>query len=229
VRSLQFGVLGLGAYSTAFYVRRLHELYHARNKQYSTCPFLMHQVDFHPINSLLPKPSAELTELLRGLVLDLKAYGELPWIIPNITLHEHLLDLCLEEGVRVIDPFNISLSYLNKGAVKTVEILGTTYTMNNPWILQKFAESKWKVIAPEHEVQLWVDDLRKKVYSGEQSAVDIKQFQEYVAARLNPKEGHVLILACTELSVAAASFPQYPAMLDLASLQIESALDLLND
>ena len=48
-------VIGLGSRSTAFYLQALNKEYNAKFGGYSTCPLVLYNVNFHAINTLLPR------------------------------------------------------------------------------------------------------------------------------------------------------------------------------
>jgi aspartate racemase len=63
------GLLGLGSYSTTFYLSKLNELYHQQYGGYSTWPFRMLNANFNDINPFLPNQFETLKPII-GQYLD---------------------------------------------------------------------------------------------------------------------------------------------------------------
>ena len=101
----KIGVLGLGVYSTNFYMNELHKKYYQFKGGFATFPFLLHQVDFNLINPFLPNQFEKLIPKLEGVILELEKYPIQKWIIPNITLHETFDKL--DKKVDVIHPIEV--------------------------------------------------------------------------------------------------------------------------
>jgi len=215
--SLLKGVLGLGAVSTQYYLQRIHEKFQQQNKEYSTCPLILYQIDFQEINPFLPNKFSDLIPHVKDYLDKICALGIKKLLVPNITLHETLdqMDFPLE----VYHPVPLTLNYLQEKNISEAFLFGTSYTMNSDYLRRNFPAKDVTLLRPSKEDQEWIDHFRKMVYEGNVATSDIERFHETIKkyAESNP-----VLIACTELSLHA---PKNDAScIDMAELQIEAFL-----
>lgn len=211
------GVLGLGAVSTAFYLKEIHRKHQEKNYQFSTCPLLVYQIDFQEINPFLPNQYEVLISKLKETLKEITTLGISKLLIPNITLHETLDQI--EIPLEICHPVDLTLKHLKDNQISEVYLFGTSYTMNSEYLKARFFAKKVKVVQPVESHQKWIDDFRKKVYQGNETLEEITFFQTLI--RKYSKKNAVVI-ACTELSVF--SLKENPSCIDMMDLQVEEFL-----
>lgn len=211
------GVLGLGAVSTQYYLQRIHEKFQQQNKEYSTCPLMLYQIDFQEINPFLPNKFSDLIPHVKDYLEKIFALGIKKLLVPNITLHETLdqMDVPLE----IYHPVPLTLTYLKKKNISEAFLFGTSYTMNSDYLRRNFPAKDVTLLRPSKEDQEWIDHFRKMVYEGNVATSDIERFHETIKqyAESNP-----VLIACTELSLHAPK--NGDSCIDMAELQIDAFL-----
>ncbi|UJF30868.1 hypothetical protein L0B70_05690 [Kaistella sp. 97-N-M2] len=211
------GVLGLGAVSTQYYLQQIHEKFQHENKEYSTCPLILYQIDFQEINPFLPNKFSDLIPQVKDYLEKIFALGIKKLLVPNITLHETLdqMDFPLE----VYHPVSLTLNYLQEKNVSKAFLFGTSYTMNSDYLRRNFDDKDVTLLKPSNEDQEWIDHFRTMVYEGNVATSDSERFHETIKkyAASNP-----VLIACTELSLHARKNDD--SCIDMAELQIEAFL-----
>ena len=210
-------VLGLGAVSTAFYLKEIHKKYHERNHQFSTCPLLVYQIDFQEINPFLPNQFEVLIPKLKEVLKEITTLAITKLLVPNITLHETLDQIKIQ--LEICHPVDLTLKYLEENGMSEVYLFGTLYTMNSEYLKSRFLAKKVKVLQPVESDQKSIDDFRKKVYQGNETLEEITFFQSMIQKY---SEKNAVVIACTELSVFALK--ENPSCIDMMDLQIEEFL-----
>ena len=213
-------MLGLGSFSTLFYIKELNALYNAKHGGFSTCPFKMLNVDFDTINNLLPNTSKALDAIVKDNLNKLKALEIDTIVVPNITLHETIDRLSIEANI--IHPIDETISNVKENKHTSVTIFGTLYTMQSNYITSKFIAENINVLQASKEDQQQIDDLRIAVYNGKEAQKQLEIFNELI--NKYTKNG-VVVLACTELSVAYNI--KNNRVYDMARIQIKKSVNLL--
>lgn len=208
------GILGLGSVSTGFYVKEIHRKYQEMNKEFSTFPFLMYQIDFQEINLFLPIQFDILIPRLKVYLKNVENLGVKKLLVPNITLHETLDQM--EIPLEICHPIHLTLDFLENNHISEVYLFGTLYTMNSEYLRSRFSEKNITVLKPTESDQNWIDDFRKKVYEEKVILEEITLFQDLIQKY---SEKNPVVIACTELSVY--SLKENPFCIDMMDLQIE--------
>lgn len=211
------GVLGLGKESTNYYLQRIHQKYNEINGGFSTCPFILYQIDFQDVNPFLPNQFSVLKPKIEAYLKQIEDLGISKLIVPNITLHE-TLDLMHFRG-EICHPVNLTIKYLKENYISKIVIFGTIYTMNSDYLKEKFSTENIKITQTSGEDQKWIDGFRKLVYDEKASESQIQYFQSLIKKY---SQNQYVMIACTELSVFATK--GNAKVLDMAELQIEAFL-----
>ena len=215
--SVYKGILGLGAVSTAFYLKEIHHKYQKRNGEFSTASFVMYQIDFQEINPFLPNNFEVLIPKAKSYLKEISDLGITRLLVPNITLHETLDQI--EIPFEICHPVDLTLEYLEENRISEAYLFGTLYTMNSEYLNSKFSERNIKILKPTDSDQSWIDTFRKKVYLEKQTSKEIEIFQNLIQKYSGKKP---VVIACTELSIY--SLKQNPSCIDMMDLQIEDFL-----
>lgn len=211
------GVLGLGAVSTAFYLKEIHKKYQERKQGFSTCPFLMYQIDFQEINPFLPTQFDVIIPKIENYLKEIAALGITKLLVPNITLHETLDQI--EIPVEICHPIDLTLEYLQRNHISEAYLFGTLYTINSTYLQSTFSEKEVQLLKPTTSDQNWMEEFRKKVYQEKETLEEITVFQNLIHKYSEKK---AVVIACTELSVF--SLKDNPSCIDMMDLQIEEFL-----
>ena len=211
------GVLGLGSYSTLFYIKTLNAMYNKKYGGFSTCPFKLLNVDFDAINKLLPNTSNALDTIVKTHLNTLDALKVDNILVPNITLHETIDRLQIKTNV--IHAIQETISKITGNNHVKVTIFGTLYTMQSNYLTSQFTAQSINIIkASDADMQL-IDNLRIAVYNGDANPKQLNIFNDLL--NKYTKNG-IVVLACTELSVINTSNSKL--VYDMARIQIQAAI-----
>ena len=211
------GILGLGSFSTQYYLGEIQRKFKERNKEFSTCPYVLYQIDFQEINPFLPNQFSILKPKIESVLNAISDLGITKLLVPNITLHETLDKI--EIPVELYHPVNLTVDYLEKKSISKVSLFGTLHTMNSEYLKQIVLEKNIEILPPLKEDQQWLNDFRNAVFDQTFTRIDIEMYQDLIKKYSveNP-----VVIACTELSVFALK--NNPSCIDMADLQIEEFL-----
>jgi len=220
----RLGILGLGSRTTLFYMDELNEKYHQKYGGYSTCPFRLLNTNFNKINPYLPTEFNVLEEVLETYVNELIFMGANAILIPNITLHEtwDRIESKIDQNIKLIHPVQNTIQQLKLNGKSEAMIFGSGYTMNSTLMNDVFSANNIKLLKPQKEEQLVIDNIRKLIYEEKETQKDIELFHDIVRKY---SEKHAIVIACTELSI-----PLYleDNIYDMSRMQINETFNLLN-
>jgi aspartate racemase len=211
------GVLGLGSYSTLFYIKTLNAMYNKKYGGFSTCPFKLLNVDFDAINKLLPNTSNALDTIVKTHLNTLDALKVDNILVPNITLHETIDRLQIKTNV--IHAIQETISKITGNNHVKVTIFGTLYTMQSNYLTSQFTAQSINIIkASDADMQL-IDNLRIAIYNGDANPKQLNIFNDLL---IKYTKNGIVVLACTELSVINTSNSKL--VYDMARIQIQAAI-----
>lgn len=213
------GVLGLGNFSTLFYIGELNRIYQMRMKGYSTFPFKMLNVNFDAINNLLPNPSTQLEVLVEQAIAELVELKVDVILVPNITLHDTIDKLKL--NVQVIHPLKCTLNELRKKKCQKIVLIASHHTMNSDYIKSYFTKNNIEVILPSEQEMYFIDSVRKEVY---ENTASLEMLEKYNSIVQQYAEKFSVVTACTELSLALKN-PDMINVFDMSRIQIQKAME----
>lgn len=210
-------ILGLGARSTLFYQEKLHQLYLEVRGIYATFPFIIKQLDFNLINPYLPENKVVISPILKR---ELKQYdvSGVHLLVPNITIHQ-ILD-SIDFQLQIIHPYKLLTKVLVNKKGKNVVFFGTKFTDNRSYLASFIPENSIESVNSEDV--LFLDELRKKVYTYAETNQDIITFNTLISKY---SENFVVVIACTELSIINSSSDEN--IIDLSTLQCDETLQLI--
>lgn len=210
----QLLILGLGARSTLFYQEQLHNLYFEKHGGYATFPFILKQLNFNTINPFLPDNVEVLSPILEELLTAFN-FPNVHLLVPNISIHEILDTITFK--LKIIHPYELLLKKLQDKKENKMIFFGTKFTHINSYISAFIREG---LVEKLHDEEiLFLDNLRKKIYSYNETAQEVENFNKMM---LHYSQQFIVVIACTELSIINKN--ETPNVIDLAMLQIQESL-----
>ena len=213
------GILGLGNRSTLFYIDELNKKFNALFKGYSTCPFILYNINFEKVNPYLPNQFNKLTPLLTLYINDIKRLGINFLLIPNITLHEAIDKIYTD--LDVAHPVQLTMVKLIDCELTEAVIFGSLYTMQSTYLKNSFQQNKILLIEPKMEDQKFLEYFREQIYYERETEMDLKEYNRLL---IFYSKDHPLLIACTELSICTSQMELN--IFDMAALQIENTIAL---
>lgn len=219
MKGKSIGILGLGNRSTLFYIDELNKKFNAHFKGYSTCPFILYNIDFEKVNPYLPNQFNKLKPLLSLYVNNIKKLGVNFLLVPNITLHETIDKI--DTSLDIAHPVLLTIDKLMESEQVEAVIFGSLYTMESTYLKYSFQQKEILLIEPKEAHKKFIDYFRKQIYYEQETEKDMEEYRRLLI--LYSKE-HPVVIACTELSIFSPS--GHLNLFDMASLQIEKVLEL---
>ena len=206
------GILLTGKISGDWYIQTLEGI---KTRQPSF-DYEVLQVDFEPINALLPSKMEAAVLLLEPYFAEMENRKQ-PYILANITLHEavHFFSFVPEYFISIEDILQNEI----KSMIGTVAILGTIYTMNHSYFSSLLPNTS--IINLPEKIQDEVDDLRKEYYLASNKILAESMFNA-----LNHLNIDQYIIACTELAVALQDSKAALNTLHIPNLQCNYLLEI---
>ena len=216
------GILGLGNRSTLFYIDELNKRFNAVHRGYSTCPFILYNINFDRINPYLPNKFTNLEPVLSLYIKSIKKLGIKYLLIPNITLHETFDRINVD--LDIAHPVQLTIDKLIESELKEVVVFGSLYTMQSKNLKDTFFKKEILLVEPKMEHRKFLDHFRKQIYYEQESNEDLEEYKRIMT--LYSKDLPVVI-ACTELSIYTDH--SNPKLFDMATIQIEKILSLFKN
>ncbi|AEH02394.1 aspartate/glutamate racemase family protein [Lacinutrix sp. 5H-3-7-4] len=209
-------ILGLGVKSTLFYQKTLHDLYFKKYRSYSTCPFILKQINFNTINPYLPNGHDIIAPILKNTLENYNS-SKINLLVPNITLH-NILDT-LDFKLNIIHPIKLLEKKTRNSVINKCVVFGTRHTKANSSIGKALQFSNIQIIGLNKDEVSFLDVLRQAVYNGTETLQDINKYNQLLKEY---SEEYLVIIACSELSVINTNHTIN--IIDLARMQCEEAV-----
>ena len=219
MKNKNIGILGLGNRSTLFYIDELNKRFNALFKGYSTCPFILYNINFENLNPYLPNQFNKLKPLLSLYVNNFKKLGVSFLLIPNITLHEAIDKIYID--LDIAHPVQLTIDRLIEDEHAKAVIFGSLYTMQSNYLKNAFLKKEILLIEPKEEHKNFIDYIRKQIYYGQETKKDLEEYRRIL---IRYSKEHPVVIACTELSIFSSTTDLN--LFDMASFQIENVLEL---
>ena len=169
-------LLQLGARTTAFYWESMKTCYAEMQGQDSVMPLTITPTNFDEINQYLPDQFDRLVPALQPYIEQVTSDR---LIIPNITLHETLDKMSVEN---LVHPVTETIRSLQISDCKTVLLVGSKYSMQAPYLKGLIEAAGIKVVVPTKAEQDQLDIWRKTIYNGQDTVEDIEDYIEFGAS-----------------------------------------------
>lgn len=221
MKNKNIGILGLGNRSTLYYIDQLNKKFNALFKGYSTCPFILYNIDFDKVNPYLPNQFNKLKPLLSLYIKEIKSLGISFLLIPNITLHETIDKIYID--LDVAHPVQLTLEKLVERKQNEAVVFGSLYTMQSTYLKDAFLRKNIILTEPNEEDVNFIDYFRKQIYHEQETERDIKKYWNLLKSY---SKKYPVIIGCTELSIY--SLKDQDDLYDMALLQIERTLSIFN-
>ena len=230
---MSLGILGGMSWSSTIEYYRLLNLgiHDARGKQYSA-DLVIASVDFQKIIDLQVKNHwNEAGKILGEKAQGLKQAGATTLLIASNTMHRVLNVVTDSCDLPVLNIFDAVAGSLKKNSIRKAGLLGTRYTMTDPFFVTEYKNRGVSIVAPERGDAKQINEIIfRELIHGTVTEQSRKQLLE-ISERLIAQGAEAVILGCTELSLLIDNSPgtmQLP-FLDTTKLHVEMALKWLLD
>ncbi len=217
---MKLALYGLGSRATAYYLQELNKQYNLKKGGYSTCPLWMYNTNFDTINPLLPNVSKPLDVIVAKDLQEIAGLQPDKIIVPNITLHETIDRVA--SATAIVHPLPLTLAKIKQHQVAKIVLIGSLHSMNATYLRSFFKENGIAVVLPTAKEMELIDTARKAIYAYTETE---ELVQDYQAILKKYAAKHIVVIACTELSILK---PQgVRTIADMADLQILNAVQTI--
>ncbi|MGR5236232.1 aspartate/glutamate racemase family protein [Vibrio alfacsensis] len=218
----ELGLLGLGSRTTQFYFEQLNRQYHAQFLGDSSCPLLLVNTNFNEFNPYLPNQYDKLQPALMHYLTILHSLNVKRVIIPNITLHESIDNLDLDDEIypEIIHPVTETIRRLKADEQSEIMLIGSLYSMASNRLYQQFNDAGIVINVPNQQMMQRIDNIRKRVYG---YCEDVQDSDEFFALIAGYQSQSAVVIACTELSILAQAKPT--SIYDMVTIQLQTAIN----
>ncbi len=223
----RIGILGgMGPESTAAYYLHITRTYVERFGSCAYPEIVIHSVSFQPY---IDWPAADrwdlVTEGLVGGARVLETAGADFIVLATNTMHRVLSKIAPRIGIPFLSLLDVIGDTIASRGLKTVGLLGTRFTMEQPFYSEALATRSIGVLAPEPEDRALVDrTVYEELVFGtvhERSRTAFLRIIDRLVAR--GAEG--IILGCTEIPLLVGSADCSVPLFDSTRIHAEAALD----
>lgn len=211
----KLGVIGgLGPMATAFFMQMVIEMTDAEIDQ-NHIEMLIHNCPSIPdrTNYILGKsndnPGPRMIEVGKGLA----DAGSQVIAIPCVTANYFYDELTEKIPAEVINTVKETADYLREKGINKVGLMATDGTVQSGLFNAEFEKFGIELIVPGERAQKYVMDI---IYNNVKAGkvIDMDEF-EFVSGELRGKGAQVILLGCTELSMARRDENIGPGYLDV--------------
>ncbi len=219
------GVLGgMSPESTILYYRFMNEALRERTGDpAASARVLIHGVDFSALSALQragdwDAAGALLAEAARGLV----AAGAERMLISANTMHlcADAVRAVLPNGVPLLHIGDVIADALAAGGHRRALLLGTAYTMEQPFLRDHLEARGVEVGVPGPEERAWLQDV---IYTELTRGIVTARTTARFRALLEAADAEAVVLGCTELGLLVEGYASPVPLLDTARLHAAAA------
>jgi aspartate racemase len=225
----KIGLLGgMSWESSALYYRILNEGVRDRAGGFHSAPCLLSSVDFAVVEELQARGAwDEAGELLAREAAALESAGAECLVLCTNTMHKVADTITAAVSVPLLNVVDVTADAVRAAGVTAVALLGTRFTMEEPFYVDRLASHGLTVLVPEAEDRRVVDgviygELVRGVIREESRAA----YRE-VIGRLVERGAEGVILGCTEIELLVGQedcpVPAFPT----TRLHAQAAVDFV--
>ena len=224
----RLGVIGgMSWESTVTYYQALNRGVRDRLGGLHSADLVLHSVDFAPIEAC--QRSGDWNQagaMLAQSARDLVAAGAQGLVLATNTMHKVASGIESAVDVPLIHLIDTTAARVRAGGYKTVGVLGTRFTMEQPFYRDRLeAASGAHMIAPGGDDRAQVD----RIIFEELCLGDIRPASQAayraVMERLVAQGAEAIILGCTEITLLVDAADASVPLIDSTAVHVEAALD----
>jgi len=217
---------GMSWESSALYYQLVNEGVRDRLGGFHSAPCLISSVDFAVVEDMQARGAwDEAGELLAGEAAALEQIGAECIVLCTNTMHKVADAITAAVSVPLLDVIDVTAAAIQAAGLRSVGLLGTRFTMEEPFYADRMAGHGLEVVIPTADDRRTINDviygeLVRGVIREESRAA----YQEIIGRLVEQGAGGV-ILGCTEIELLISqddcSVPAFPT----TRLHAEAAVD----
>lgn len=214
---------GMSFESTAVYYNLINKMYQEKAGGISSARLVLSSLDMQEVADLQRDGNWDKLRFMLCTAADDLAFRADFLVICTNTMHKLAADISREAGMEVLDVRCVTAAEIHALGFKTVGLLGTRFTMEEPFYKGYLEKCGIKVLVPdEEEIELVDRVIYDELCKGIVKPVSEALIQ-CIIKRLTENGSEAIILGCTELPLLLkqAAVP----LLDTTSLHAKAAVE----
>ncbi len=217
---------GMSWESSAEYYRLLNEIAREREGGLHSVECVLWSVDFAPIEQMQVQGRwEEAGEVLAGVARAVQAAGADVVLLCTNTMHKVAETVAAAIDVPLLHLVDATAAAVQRGGFHTVGLLGTRFTMEDGFYVDRMASHGIRTLVPGAEDRATVhriiyDELCLGIVREESRAAYVE-----VVRQLADAGAEAVILGCTEIELLLAAEHVEVPLLPSTRLHVEAALD----
>ena len=228
-KQITLGIIGgMSWESTESYYRLINEGIKARLGNLHSANFLIHSVDFAPIEALQAQGAwDEMGKVLANSGKRLQAAGAQGLLIATNTMHKVVDDVQAATNLPIIHIADVSAAAIKQQGLTKVALLGTQFTMTENFYKQRLIDAGLQVLIPETGARAEVHRIIYEELCQGQLLDSSRQYYQQVTENLADKGAKGVILGCTEIGLLIQQADSPISVFDTTAIHAAAAVDFL--
>ena len=219
---------GMSWESTESYYRLINEGIKARLGNLHSANFLIHSVDFAPIEALQAQGAwDEMGKVLANSGKRLQAAGAQGLLIATNTMHKVVDDVQAATNLPIIHIADVTAAAIKQQGLTKVALLGTQFTMTEDFYKQRLIDAGLQVLIPETGARAEVHRIIYEELCQGQLLDSSRQYYQQVTENLADKGAKGVILGCTEIGLLIQQADSPISVFDTTAIHAAAAVDFL--
>ncbi|MBL4856040.1 MAG: aspartate/glutamate racemase family protein [Idiomarina sp.] len=217
---------GMSWESTSTYYRRLNQLVNERLGGLHSAELLLASVDFAPIEKMQSQGDWDAAaQALIGKARQLESAGAECIVIATNTMHKVAPQVEAAVTIPLMHIVDAVASHLKQNSVHNVGLLGTRFTMQQPFYKERLEQNNVQVLVPEEEDSITVDSIIFKELCHGQFTEKAREHYLRVIDSLAERGAQGVILGCTEIGLLVQQEHSALPLFDTTELHCRAIAD----
>lgn len=199
----QLGIIGgMSWASSLIYYRSINEAYAAARGGQHSAPILLASVDFQPVVKAQSRGDWQgAGEILARTAQALERAGAGAFMIASNTMHLVATQVSAAVSIPIINIFDATVPAIKKARLKKIGLLGTRYTMSQPFFREQFEAHGLEVVVPVDQDALQINEIIFRELIKNQINPAAKNFFLDVLKKFTANGVDGVVLGCTEIGL----------------------------
>ncbi|TMW70298.1 aspartate/glutamate racemase family protein [Alteribacter natronophilus] len=219
---------GMSWESTQIYYRMLNELTRRHLGGLHSASCIIHSVDFAPVEKMQSDGNwGEAGKLLASIAVNLEQAGADAIVITSNTMHKLAPEIGKACSLPLLHIGDAVAENVKKREIGRVALLGTRYTMEEPFMKERLEEHGLEVFTPDSNDRDLINHIIfQELCVGKVRDISRKRMLQ-VIEKLYDEGIHGIVLGCTELHMLVKQEELNLPLFDSTQLHVESIAEYM--
>lgn len=215
---------GMSWASTVLYYEKINRIVGARLGQRHSAPLVIESLDFEPMATAMAEGDWDyLTEILSDSARRLVDCGCESIVICSNTMHKLYDRLSAAVPVPILHIGDVTADAMQKAGVRKAALLGTRFTMSEPFMRDRLRSHGIELILPDPERMAEIDRIIFEELVKGVALVESKRTLKTFITNMEKTGIEAAVLACTELVMIVNTQSNVVPIFDTTTIHAEAA------